>query len=139
MLILSEPPPHAPENPEVMIENDTVNFRWESTTNTQNFKPDHVTYSIELSVDNGTNWFKYIDGLKNTDFNFDNLDYGIPYKLKVKAHTSIGSSKATYSQEFVKGKTYCCLPCPGREIRSLFSPKNTASLKVIIHILKTCH
>ncbi|CAG2190875.1 TTN [Mytilus edulis] len=88
---------------EVIINNNIVTFRWKSTTNPQKSKSDPLTYSIELSVDNGKSWFRYMDGLTSLDFSSDNLEYGIPYKIRVKAHSPFGASKATDVEEFVKG------------------------------------
>lgn len=53
-----------------------------------------------------------MDGLTSLDFSSDNLEYGIPYKIRVKAHSPFGASKATDVEEFVKGKTslvYFCV------------------------------
>lgn len=94
--------PAEPQNPEVLIENNAFILRWQSISTVDKKIWNPVTYSVELSTDNGVNWLLHADGVQELFLKLDILDYGKPYQLRVKAHDMFGSSEPTSPVRFLK-------------------------------------
>lgn len=102
ILHLTERPPTTPENLAVVMENNTVTLRWKSASSTTTIS-NPVTYSIELSTNDGKHWLPFSTGLKEPEYQCDTLSYGTSYLFRVKALNRFGSSEATNPVKFVRG------------------------------------
>lgn len=105
ILHLTELPPTTPQNLAVVMENNTVTLRWESasSTTTTTTISNPVTYSIDVSINDGKHWLPFSIGLKEPEYQCDTLSYGTSYLFRVKALNSFGSSEATNPVKFVRG------------------------------------
>lgn len=102
-LLLLEPPSTAPKDLEVLMVNSNVTLCWKSASPEDQRLSHPLTYSIEVSTDNGMSWISHIDGLQGITYTLDMLEYGKPYQFRVKAHNRYGSSDATHPVMFVRG------------------------------------
>jgi hypothetical protein len=78
--------------------NGTVWIQWTPSIDSFN---NSITYSVYYSANNGKSWKILESGLKTTSYNWDTtaLLYGVKYRIKVEAYSSIGSASGDISDD----------------------------------------
>lgn len=83
-------------------ENEKVHLHWNSPFYTAK-STYHETYTIDISTDDGKNWVPYIDGLQELSFTTETLEYGVPYRFRVKTQNRNGYSESTNFVKYFRG------------------------------------
>lgn len=84
----------------MILEGNTSLFlRWTLADHSRNllkhFLHFPITYSVEVSVDNGKHWKEHLSNLLDPSCTLDNLDLNTNYKFRVRAHNEFGHSDPT--------------------------------------------
>lgn len=61
-----------------------------------------VRYSIEISTDNGNEWYEYETDLEEPSYQITEIDLDSPYQFRIRAHNIFGGGKATQPYDIVK-------------------------------------
>lgn len=104
MFLLSERPPSAPNNLEVLLDNKIINLHWKSSSKLSTLYP--TTYIIEVSTDSGLSWIAHTEGIKGLYYIVDKLHSRILYQFRVKAHNVCGFSEATNTVNVIIGNKH---------------------------------